>query len=92
MDVIFLHNSKKKMQRAVGERMGKGKNKLDNTFFPVNGKNQNLHSANQELHMQNFHTKDKAIANALILIKCKKVEHLVVEGLVDPCSQMLLTT
>jgi hypothetical protein len=45
-----------------------------------------------QLHMPHLHAKDKAIANALILIKCKKVEHLVVEGLVDPCSQMLRTT
>ncbi len=93
MDVIFLHNSKKKMQRAVGERMGKGKNKLDNTFFPINGKNKYKHSANQSSYIcQTFTPKTRQIANALILIKCKKVEHLVVEGLVDPGSQMLLTT
>jgi hypothetical protein len=51
VDVIFLHNSKKKMQRAVGERMGKGKNKLDNTFFPINQKNQNKHNANQSSYI-----------------------------------------
>jgi hypothetical protein len=51
VDVIFLHNSKKKMQRAVGERMGKGKNKLNNMFFPINGKNQNEHSANQSSYI-----------------------------------------
>jgi hypothetical protein len=36
VDVIFLHNSRKKMQRAIGERMGKEKNKSDNTMNQTN--------------------------------------------------------